>query len=317
MWRIACYCGSGLLLLVSAAAARAANPGLKAVADTSTDSVVAEVLTTQPRKAMEGARDTARFKVVRTLKGPLEPGDEFGVCYHLLWIDAERQSLEPPKFEAGKLYTLFLVKDKGFGPRHYNLADQWLAVLPVHPELDRYVARELNEVGDIWSHYWRTQYAAKSPLRASSSRIEIVPAGNVTHTARGLGLSINITNYSPRPITARLARQWHGGEAPRTDLFASATHVQAKQANPLEPVYLLDEAEGGSAAATTRILAGDSATVTLRMDWPGTGSVVATPLIGSAQSEAYLRVLLVFEGGENGGYEYAASATTYIHVDPQ
>jgi hypothetical protein len=57
------------------------NPGLKAVADSSTDIVVAEVLDTKPRKAIEGARDSAQLKVLRALKGPLGPGDEVGVYY--------------------------------------------------------------------------------------------------------------------------------------------------------------------------------------------------------------------------------------------
>src|SRR6185437_7937384 len=85
------------------------NPGLKAVADSSTDIAVAEVLDSKPRKAIEGARDTAQLKVIRTLKGPLQPGDEIGVYYHLLWVDAEKGDLEKPKFEKGKRYTVFLV----------------------------------------------------------------------------------------------------------------------------------------------------------------------------------------------------------------
>src|SRR5258708_32804206 len=78
------------------------NPGLKAVADASTDIVVAEVLDTKPCKAIEGARDTAKVKVIRTLKGPLKPDEEIGVYYHLLWIDTKNWVLEKPKFEKGK-----------------------------------------------------------------------------------------------------------------------------------------------------------------------------------------------------------------------
>ena len=92
------------------------NPGLKAVADASTDIVVAEVLDTKPCKAIEGARDTAQLKVIRALKGPLRPGDEVGVYYHLLWVDTEKWVLEKPKFEKGKRYTVFLVKSHGLHP---------------------------------------------------------------------------------------------------------------------------------------------------------------------------------------------------------
>lgn len=116
------------------------NPGLKAVADASTDIVVAEVLDTKPRKAKEGARDTAQLKVIRALKGPLGPGDEVGVYYHLLWVDTEKWVLEAPKFEKGKRYTVFLVNSQG-----YTLTDQWLAVLPEHPQLDKEVAQGLLE----------------------------------------------------------------------------------------------------------------------------------------------------------------------------
>ncbi len=69
-------------------------------------------------------RDTAQLRVIRALKGPLGPGDEVGVYYHLLWLDTEKWVLEKPKFEKGKRYTVFLVNSQG-----YTLTDQWLAVL--------------------------------------------------------------------------------------------------------------------------------------------------------------------------------------------
>jgi hypothetical protein len=279
------------------------NPGLKAVADSSTDIVVAEVLDTKPRKAIEGARDTAQLKVIRALKGPLGPGDEVGVYYHLLWVDTEKWVLEKPKFEKGKRYTVFLVKSDD-----YTLTDQWLAVLPEHPDLDKDVAHALNEVGDQWSDYWRKQH--KGPL-GSRLRIEIVPDAKVTRTKEALTLSVKITNHSAQEITTRLAHEWHGGEWPSTDLYASATHVQAKQAKSLEPVYLQGEEQGET--KLTRIAPGKSVTVELRMDWPGTGSVKATPLLSSSESESYVRVLMVFDTGANAR-EYAASAVKYVKI---
>jgi len=279
------------------------NPGLKAVADSSTDIVVAEVLDTKPCKAIEGARDTGRFMVMRALKGPLGPGDEVGIYYHLLWVDTEKWVLEKPKFEKGKRYTVFLVKSDG-----YTLTDQWLAVLPEHPALDKDVAHALNEVGYLWGDYWREQN--KGPL-ASRLRIQIVPDSKVTRSKEGLTLSVKITNHSAQEITTRLAHEWHGGEWPSTDLFASATHVQAKQAKSLEPVYLHGEKQGET--KLTRIAPGKSVTVELRMDWPGTGSVKATPLLSSSQSECYVRVLMVFDKGRNAR-EYAASAVKYVKI---
>jgi hypothetical protein len=279
------------------------NPGLKAIADSSTDIVVAEVLDTQPRKAIEGARDTAQLKVIRALKGPLVPGDEVGVYYHLLWVDTEKWVLEKPKFEKGKRYTVFLVKSDG-----YTLTDQWLALLPEHPHLDQDVAHALNEVGYLWSDYWRKQN--KGPL-TSRLRIQIVPDSKVTRSKEAMKLSVKITNHSAQEITTRLAHEWHGGEWPSTDLFASATHVQAKQANSLEPVFLHGEEQGKT--ELTRIPPGKSVTVELRMDWPGTGSVTATPLLSSSMSECYVRVLMVFDTGGNAR-EYAASAVKYVKI---
>ena len=279
------------------------NPGLKAVADSSTDIAVLEVLDSKPRKAIEGARDTAQFKVVRTLKGPLQPGDKIGVYYHLLWIDTEKWVLEKPKFEKGHRYTVFLVKSQG-----YTLADQWLAVLPEHPDLDKDVAHALNEVGDLWSDYWRKQH--KGPL-ASRRRIEILPDAKVRRTKNGLTLAVKIVNHSAQEITARLAHEWHGGEWPSTDLYASATHVQAKQAKPLVPVFLKGEQQGET--KLTRIAPGKSIVVELRMDWPGTGSQPAVPLLSSSQSEANVRVLMVFDAGDTAR-EYAASAVSYVRV---
>jgi hypothetical protein len=279
------------------------NPGIKAVADSSTDIVVAEVLESTPSKAEEGARDTAQLKVTRTLKGPLQPGDKIGVYYHLLWVDTVKWTLEKPKVEKGKCYTVFLVKSDG-----YTLTDQWLAVLPEHPALDKDVAHALNEVGDLWSDDWRKQH--KGPL-ASQRRIEIVPDDKVTRTKEGLILSVKIVNHSTQEIATRLAHEWHGGEWPATDLYASATHVQAKRAKSLEPVYLKGEKQ--EETKLTQIAPGKSVTVELRMDWPGTGSVKATPLLASSESECHVRVLMVFDAGHNAR-EYAASAVKYVKV---
>jgi hypothetical protein len=280
-----------------------ANPGLKAVADSSTDIAVMEVLDSKPYRAIEGARDTAQFKVVRTLKGPLNPGDEIGVYYHLLWVDTEKWVLEKPKFEKGKRYTVFLVKGQG-----YTLTDQWLAVLPEHPSLDADVFHALNSVGDLWDDYWRAQH--KGPL-ASRRRIEILPDAKVRRTKNGLTLSMKIVNHSAQEITTRLTHEWHGGEWPSTDLYASATHVQAKQAKPLVPVFLLGEHQ--HEAKPTRIAPGKSIVVELRMDWPGTGSQPAAPLLSATQSEANVRMLLVFDAGGTAR-EYVASAVKYVRI---
>ena len=109
-----------------------AGPGIQALADASTDIIVADVLETAPRKAAEGARDTVKLKVVRTLLGRAAADDILGVYYHLLWADEKRRILEAPKFEKGKRYVVFL--------RSGELTDQWLAIQPDNARLTEEVA---------------------------------------------------------------------------------------------------------------------------------------------------------------------------------
>ncbi len=294
-----------LLVLADAAAVQGqqSNPGLKATADSSTDIIVAEVLDTNPHKAIEGARDTVQLKVVRTLKGPLEPGQQIGVYYHLLWVDTEKWILEKPKFEKGKHYTVFLIKSNG-----YTLTDQWLAVLPKHPRLAMDVALSLNEVGDLWSDYWRRQ---QKGAVVSGLRIDIVPEATVARTKDGLVLKVKIVNHSSEEIRTRLAHEWHGGEWPPTDLYASVSHVQAKRPSSFEPVYL--KGEKREKTQETRIAPGKSVTVELRMDWPGTGSVQGVPLMTLSQSEYHVRLLMAFDSGRNAR-KYAAGASKYVRL---
>jgi hypothetical protein len=146
---------------------------------------------------------------------------------------------------------------------------------------------------------------------ASRRRIEILPDAKVRRTRTGLTLSVNIANRSAHEVTARLAHEWHGGEWPATGLYASATHVQAKQAKPLVPVFL--EGEQRAEAELTRIAPGKSVAVDVRMDWPGTGSQPAVPLLSPSDSESNVRVLMVFDAGGKAR-EYAASAVRYVKV---
>ena len=111
-----------------------AGPGIQALVASSTDIIIADVLETSPGKAIEGARDTVKLKVVRTLLGRPAAGDTLSVYYHLLWSDEKGQVLEPRKFEKGKRYVIFLRSPLSRGPEGekvgYELTDQWLAVLP-------------------------------------------------------------------------------------------------------------------------------------------------------------------------------------------
>jgi hypothetical protein len=111
--------------------------GVLGLAAGSTDVVVADVLETNPRKAIEGARDTTRLKVVDTLMGRPTLGETLDLYYHLLWTNERSTTLEPPKFEKGKRYIIFLRSHIASGPNYrkleYELADQWLAVMPPDP----------------------------------------------------------------------------------------------------------------------------------------------------------------------------------------
>jgi len=113
--------------------------GVLGLAAGSTDVIIAEVLETNPREAIEGARDNMKLKVVRLLMGRPAVGETLDLYYHLLWTDKHSMTLEAPKFEKGKQYILFLrshiLNDFVSQKIEYELADQWLAVMP--PDADR------------------------------------------------------------------------------------------------------------------------------------------------------------------------------------
>jgi hypothetical protein len=71
--------------------------------------------------------------------------------------------------------------------------------------------------------------------------------------------------------------------------------------------------ENSDETKLTRIAPGKSITVELRMDWPGTGSQPAVPLLSSTESESNIRVLMVFDAGRHHR-EYAASAVKFVKI---
>ena len=109
------------------------SAGIQALATASTDIVIADVVDTNPRRAMEGARDTVKLKVVKTLLGRPAPGETLGVYYHLVWTDEKAETLERVKFEKGQRYVVFLKS-------HVELTDPWLAVLQDRPALVQEIA---------------------------------------------------------------------------------------------------------------------------------------------------------------------------------
>jgi RNA polymerase sigma factor (sigma-70 family) len=121
------------------------SPGIQALATASTDIIIADVVDTNPTKAMEGARDTVKLKVVKTLLGRPAPGETLGVYYHLVWTDEKAETLERVKFEKGQRYVVFLkshIGDRGAEGKRvaYELTDPWLAVLQDRQWLVREIA---------------------------------------------------------------------------------------------------------------------------------------------------------------------------------
>jgi RNA polymerase sigma factor (sigma-70 family) len=108
------------------------GPAIQALVAASTDIIIADVEETNPRRAMEGARDTVKLKVIRSLLGRPTAGETLGVYYHLLWSDEKGEILESPKFTKGKRYVIFL--------NSHQLTDPWLSVLPDHVDLVKEVA---------------------------------------------------------------------------------------------------------------------------------------------------------------------------------
>jgi RNA polymerase sigma factor (sigma-70 family) len=151
-------------------------------------------------------------------------------------------------------------------------------------------------------------------LKLSSLKIDLEPAAKVARTKYGLSLRLTITNSSSEPIVMKLAHEWHGGEWPPTDLYAFAMPAGRDGTRAFLPAYMIGE-KPGEAAAKTTLEPGKSLAVDLRMDWPGTGSVLATPLIDPAASGRYnLRLALAFEAG--GTPQYVVGPVKVVELPP-
>ena len=132
-----------------AVAALADDPGVNALVQSSTDILVAKVVSTNPRKAIEGARDTVVLQVVRTLKGSSKQGETVSVYYHLHWLDTKTWELEPKKFEIGKECVVFLKSHRlisgSTSTLEYELTDQWLSVQGIHPHLEKSIVTQVEQ----------------------------------------------------------------------------------------------------------------------------------------------------------------------------
>lgn len=175
------------------------SPGIQALATASTDIIIADVVDTNPTKAPEGARDTVKLKVVKTLLGQPAPGETLSVYYHLSWVDEKAYTLERVKFEKGQRYVIFLQShlwDRGAEGKQvvYELSDPWLAVLQDRPALVREIAAAIRVAhGDArgaWSKpvgplqgrlvAYRTEPTNGTPIIALHLDVRNVAGGNNT-----------------------------------------------------------------------------------------------------------------------------------------
>ena len=144
-------------------------------------------------------------------------------------------------------------------------------------------------------------------------QVTVEPEGRLAEREREkniLVLPITITNSSDRAVAAHLAHEWHGGLWPPTDLYALVKPANPLWAHPVNPVDLIHPVflAGESSAKTepTTIPPGESRTVKLRMDWSGTGSCPARPLMDPKASDSYeVQLLVIFK--QDGDTRYAVS----------
>ena len=190
------------------------------------------------------------LKVVRSLMGRLAAGDEIGVYYHLLWQDDAWTVCEPPKFEKGKRYLVFLkshVEDRGGkeGKRFvYELTDRWLSAQPEHRELIQEVAAAIRtHHGDARGEWSSTD----GSIAGLQGRFVLYREAPVNGTPRiGVYLDLRNTSGGDNAVEFRIAdAQWAlsvedaagRNRAPTNGLW------NAIEAKPL-PIWLDSQAAG-------------------------------------------------------------------------
>jgi hypothetical protein len=99
-----------------------------------------------------------------------------------------------------------------------------------------------------------------------------------------------------------LTHEWYGGIWPPTDLFVA---VQMRGANNTfwtdAPGYQVGEK--GSIEKGTVLKSGETKTIDVRLNWPGTGSIPTEPLIDESKPSKYsIKFLLIFRAGASEEY---------------
>src|SRR5262249_43705544 len=129
-----------------------------------------------------------------------------------------------------------------------------------------------------------------------------------TRTEKGrLVLALKVINASSDTIKTTMTYEWPGGELPLTALYASVTPEKDKKPRAFAPVYRV--AEDLDTGRSVTLAAGKAIDLELRMDYPGTGSVIAVPLI-EAPGKYTVRFILVFE--VSGKQQYVVTTAKVV-----
>ena len=110
-----------------------------------------------------------------------------------------------------------------------------------------------------------------------------------------------------------LAHEWYGGIWLPTDLYAAAQPSDGKgKFWSNAPGYQVGEE--GSADNLVTLKPGETKTLDIRLNWPGTGSVPTEPLIDESKPGRYsIKFLLFFKA--DGAEEYVESQAAEIEVE--
>lgn len=181
-----------------------------------------------------------------------------------------------------------------------------------HQALLREIDRQL-KARSGWSPYYRFSDLVRSKLNvvlaAPKAKVATVRAysGLAKRDIEVCVLPLKIENKSPQPIRTSLAHEWLGGEWPPTDIYAAVLRPAApgKKANvDFKPVFLAGDRS--ELTKPTIIEPGKSTSLSLRLDWPGTGSVEGGEIVYPDRPGVYtVMFLLVFQ--TNGVRQYVVS----------
>ena len=123
-------------------------------------------------------------------------------------------------------------------------------------------------------------------------------------------LPIQLENHSDETIKAGLSHEWYGGIPPLTDLYA---FLPTGKNRAFAPVYLVGET---GAAEPAILKPGASKRLDLRMNWPGTGSCPALPIMDADHNGDYsLRFVLMLGDAKNRSYVLGQKMKIRVEAD--